>query len=93
MNISAPFIRRPVGTVLLTVAIALAGMVAPSGPARSPCRAWARATWSTEARWTPAAARADGFDPAPGAKLPTGRGADQAVMMGKVGNGVKVTAA
>ena len=28
MNISAPFIRRPVGTVLLTVAITLAGMVA-----------------------------------------------------------------
>src|SRR5947209_8238554 len=28
MNISAPFIRRPVGTVLLTVALALAGMVA-----------------------------------------------------------------
>ena len=28
MNISAPFIRRPVGTVLLTAAVALAGMVA-----------------------------------------------------------------
>src|ERR1043166_5162559 len=28
MNISAPFIRRPVGTALLTAAIALAGMVA-----------------------------------------------------------------
>ncbi len=28
MNISAPFIRRPVGTALLTVAVALAGMVA-----------------------------------------------------------------
>src|SRR5437660_12521072 len=28
MNISAPFIRRPVGTVLLTAAIALAGIVA-----------------------------------------------------------------
>ncbi|HTB82304.1 MAG TPA: multidrug efflux RND transporter permease subunit [Candidatus Sulfotelmatobacter sp.] len=28
MNISAPFIRRPVGTVLLTAAIALAGVVA-----------------------------------------------------------------
>src|SRR3989449_2424275 len=28
MNISAPFIRRPVGTVLLTVAVALAGIVA-----------------------------------------------------------------
>jgi len=28
MNISAPFIRRPVGTVLLTTAVALAGMVA-----------------------------------------------------------------
>ena len=28
MNISAPFIRRPVGTVLLTLAITLAGMVA-----------------------------------------------------------------
>jgi len=28
MNISAPFIRRPVGTVLLTVALTLAGMVA-----------------------------------------------------------------
>jgi len=28
MNISAPFIRRPVGTVLLTAAIALAGAVA-----------------------------------------------------------------
>src|SRR5712675_637786 len=28
MNISAPFIRRPVGTALLTIAIALAGMVA-----------------------------------------------------------------
>src|SRR5437763_14105638 len=28
MNISAPFIRRPVGTAILTVAVALAGMVA-----------------------------------------------------------------
>jgi multidrug efflux pump len=28
MNISAPFIRRPIGTILLTAAIALAGMVA-----------------------------------------------------------------
>src|SRR6266478_391709 len=28
MNLSAPFIRRPVGTALLTVAVALAGMVA-----------------------------------------------------------------
>src|SRR5207245_6383699 len=28
MNISAPFIRRPVGTVLLTAAVALAGIVA-----------------------------------------------------------------
>jgi multidrug efflux pump len=28
MNISAPFIRRPVGTALLTVAVALAGLVA-----------------------------------------------------------------
>jgi len=28
MNISSPFIRRPIGTVLLTAAIALAGMVA-----------------------------------------------------------------
>src|SRR5947209_19951652 len=28
MNISAPFIRRPVGTALLTAAIALAGFVA-----------------------------------------------------------------
>src|SRR5947199_2784829 len=28
MNISAPFIRRPVGTALLTVAVALAGIVA-----------------------------------------------------------------
>src|ERR1700726_1976308 len=28
MNISAPFIRRPVGTALLTAAVALAGMVA-----------------------------------------------------------------
>src|SRR6059058_3704583 len=28
VNISAPFIRRPVGTALLTVAVALAGMVA-----------------------------------------------------------------
>jgi len=28
MNISAPFIRRPVATTLLTVAIALAGAVA-----------------------------------------------------------------
>ena len=28
MNISAPFIRRPVGTALLTAAIALAGAVA-----------------------------------------------------------------
>src|SRR5216684_5516292 len=28
MNISAPFIRRPVGTALLTIAVALAGMVA-----------------------------------------------------------------
>src|SRR4051812_22935738 len=28
MGLSAPFIRRPVGTTLLTVAIALAGMVA-----------------------------------------------------------------
>src|SRR5437667_3302300 len=28
MNIAAPFIRRPVGTVLLTVAVALAGIVA-----------------------------------------------------------------
>ena len=28
MNISAPFIRRPVGTTLLTAAIALAGAVA-----------------------------------------------------------------
>jgi multidrug efflux pump len=28
MNISSPFIRRPVGTVLLTVAVALSGMVA-----------------------------------------------------------------
>src|SRR5437867_678055 len=28
MNISAPFIRRPVGTALLSVAVALAGMVA-----------------------------------------------------------------
>ena len=28
LNISAPFIRRPVATTLLTIAIALAGMVA-----------------------------------------------------------------
>jgi multidrug efflux pump len=28
MNISAPFIRRPIGTALLTAAIALAGIVA-----------------------------------------------------------------
>ncbi|HWY29285.1 MAG TPA: efflux RND transporter permease subunit, partial [Candidatus Acidoferrum sp.] len=28
MNISAPFIRRPVGTILLTAAVALAGAVA-----------------------------------------------------------------
>src|SRR5438552_4233775 len=28
VNISAPFIRRPVGTALLTVTVALAGMVA-----------------------------------------------------------------
>src|SRR5437879_2067735 len=28
MNISAPFIRRPVGTALLTIAVALAGLVA-----------------------------------------------------------------
>src|SRR5258707_3455000 len=28
MNFSGPFIRRPVGTALLTVAVALAGMVA-----------------------------------------------------------------
>src|SRR5437667_9299709 len=28
MNISAPFIRRPVGTALLTAAVALAGLVA-----------------------------------------------------------------
>src|SRR5919198_4951319 len=28
MNISAPFIRRPVGTMLLTIALALAGCLA-----------------------------------------------------------------
>ncbi len=28
MNISAPFIRRPVGTTLLTIAVALVGAVA-----------------------------------------------------------------
>src|ERR1700761_9264561 len=28
MNLSAPFIRRPIGTTLLTVAVALAGMAA-----------------------------------------------------------------
>ena len=28
MNISAPFIRRPVATTLLTIAVALAGMLA-----------------------------------------------------------------
>ncbi len=28
MSVSAPFIRRPVGTTLLTIAVALAGIVA-----------------------------------------------------------------
>ena len=31
MNISAPFIRRPVGTVLLTIGLMLAGIVVFSG--------------------------------------------------------------
>ena len=31
MNLSAPFIRRPVGTTLLTMAVALAGLVAVVG--------------------------------------------------------------
>jgi len=28
MNISAPFIHRPIGTTLLTIALALAGLIA-----------------------------------------------------------------
>ena len=36
MNLSAPFIARPVATTLLTIGLALAGMVAFTGLAVSP---------------------------------------------------------
>ena len=43
MNISAPFIRRPVGTILLTIGLALAGLVAffkPRKAYKTQARSW-----------------------------------------------------
>ena len=36
MNLSAPFIRRPIGTILLTLGVALAGVAAVVGQPQ-PC--------------------------------------------------------
>ena len=56
LNISAPFIRRPVATTLLTIAIALAGMVAFGLLPWLRCLKWTFPWWWC-ARACPAPAR------------------------------------